>query len=258
MLLADLVATSNAVAATSSRVAKRDRIAELLTCADGEVALAVDYLTARPRQRRTGVGWRSLDNLPAPSPTGSLSLADVDSAFDALAAVAGSGSQARRRQIIDDLFAAATAEEQAFLRALLFGELRQGALDGVMLDAIGVAADVPQSTVRRAAMLSGSTSRTAEVALGAGGAGLEEIGLTVGSPVLPMLAGSAANVAEAMTAIRGPSNAGPVVVDAKVDGVRVQIHRDGDEVHIFTRTLDDVTARMPEIVQAARSAEAGK
>jgi len=247
--LTDLVTTSLAVAGTASRGAKRDLIAGLLARAGDDVGLAVDHLTATPRQRRTGVGWRSLATLPAAATEPSLSIRDVDAAFDEMAAVAGAGSGVRRREIVERLFGRATAEEQEFLRAVLFGELRQGALAGVMLDAIAVAANVPVAAVRRAAMLNGSPSRTAEIALADGTEGLAAVGLITGVAVSPMLAASAPDVATAMETVRGDSATTAVVVDAKVDGVRVQIHRDRDAVRIFTRSLDDITSRMPEVVR---------
>lgn len=251
MQLSALAATSDAVAEEPSRTAKRDHIADLLATAGDDVALAVEYLTARPRQRRTGVGWRSLDTLPEAAPTPALSLRDVDQAFDAMAGLTGPGSDGARRALVADLFARATADEQRLLRALLTGELRQGALDGVVEDAVARAAGVPLAAVRRAAMLSGSLSRTATIALTAGREGLAAVGLRVGTPLLPMLAGSAPSVAAALEITVGDDGRA-AIVDAKVDGVRVQVHRDGDDVRIFSRTLDDVTSRMPEIAARVR------
>ncbi len=250
MQLSELAATSDAVAAEASRTAKRDRIAALLAAAGDDVALAVEYLTARPRQRRTGVGWRALGTLPEPAQVPSLSLQDVDRAFEAMAALTGPGSDGARRALVAQLFGRATADEQRLLRAVLAGELRQGALAGVVEDAVARAAGVPLAAVRRAAMLSGSLSRTAVIALRDGVPGLATVGLRVGIPLQPMLAGSAPSIAAALEAT---GDGHRVAIDAKVDGVRVQIHRDGDRVHIFSRTLDDLTARMPEVVERVRA-----
>ena len=249
LVLTDLVATSTAIARTSSRLEKRSLIAALLGTAGDDVALAVDYLTASPRQRRTGVSYRTLGSLPEPAPVTSLTLRQVDAAFDALAAVQGSGAVAARAAIVGDLFGRASADEQAFLRALLIGELRQGALDGVVVDAVAHASGCPLAVVRRAAMLTGSVSRTAAVALGGGTSALEQITLTVGVGVLPMLAGSAPSIAAAVTQV---GDGASVWVDCKVDGIRAQIHKDGDVVRIFSRTLDDWTDRLPEVADAVR------
>ncbi len=253
MRLIDVVTTSQRVGATASRTAKRDLIAALVREAGDDVALVVDYLTAAPRQRRTGVGWRTLAELPPPAAAPSLTLRDVDTAFYALAGVAGAGSAAARRALVDGLFARATDAEQAFLRALLFAELRQGALGGVMLDAIAAAAGVPVAAVRRAAMLTGSPSATAVRAMRGGEEDLASVGLTVGVPVSPMLAASAGSV-QAAVDLTVDDRPGPFfAVDAKIDGFRIQIHRDGDDVRLFTRSLDEVTGRMPEVEAVVRA-----
>ncbi|WP_210479899.1 ATP-dependent DNA ligase [Naasia sp. SYSU D00948] len=254
MLLADVAATSSALAATPSRLRKRALIADLLrrTGAD-EVPVVARYLSGELRQRRTGLGWRSLASLPAPAPKPSLEVLAVDAAFDRMAALSGSGSSTARSALAAELFAAATAEEQRLLRGLVTGELRQGALDALLLDAVAEAAGVPADAVRRAAMLAGATEPVAEAALAAGSpegalAALSAFSLTVGRPVRPMLAASAPDVATAVAGFGGRE----VVVDAKLDGIRIQVHRDGDDVRVYTRSLDDITSRVPELVAAVR------
>ena len=246
MLLDDVVATSTDVGAASSRLAKIARIAELLTAADpGEVAVVVSWLSGELPQRQIGVGWAALRTLPAPAAEPSLSVADVDAAFTAIGAVAGKGSQARRAELIGDLFAAATEPEQVFLRRLLGGELRQGALAGVMADAVARAGGIPATAVRRAAMLGGDLPGVAAAALTGGAAALADFTLRVGRPVGPMLAQTSTGVGDALHRLGGEA-----VFEAKLDGARVQIHRSGDEVTVYTRSLDDVTARLPEVVEA--------
>lgn len=246
MLLDHVVVTSTDVGAASSRLAKIARIAELLTAADPrEVAVVVSWLSGELPQRQIGVGWAALRTLPAPAAEPSLSVADVDAAFTAIGAVAGKGSQARRAELIGDLFAAATEPEQVFLRRLLGGELRQGALAGVMADAVARAGGIPATAVRRAAMLGGDLPGVAAAALTGGAAALADFTLRVGRPVGPMLAQTSTGVGDALHRLGGEA-----VFEAKLDGARVQIHRSGDEVTVYTRSLDDVTARLPEVVEA--------
>lgn len=246
MLLDHVVVTSTDVGAASSRLAKIARIAELLTSADPrEVAVVVSWLSGELPQRQIGVGWAALRTLPAPAAEPSLSVADVDAAFSAIGALAGKGSQARRAELIGDLFAAATEPEQVFLRRLLGGELRQGALAGVMADAVATAGGIPAAAVRRAAMLGGDLPGVAAAALTGGAAALADFTLRVGRPVGPMLAQTSTGVGDALHRLGGEA-----VFEAKLDGARVQIHRSGDEVTVYTRSLDDVTARLPEVVEA--------
>nr|WP_218886003.1 ATP-dependent DNA ligase [Kineococcus aurantiacus] len=255
-MLADVVATSAAVAATRARTAKVAALAALLgrlDPADTELtAVVAAHLAGGLRQRRTGLGWRSLTELPVPATTPSLTVLDVDARFEAIAALAGAGSRGRREAAVGDLFAAATAQEQRWLRGVVTGELRQGALDALVQDAAARVAGVPAEDVRRAAMLAGSTVEAVVAALRGGAAELAGFGLRVGRPVLPMLAASATTVAEAVAGF-----AGPVAVDTKLDGVRVQVHRRGGEVRIATRTLEDVTARLPEVVQVVAQLPGG-
>ncbi|MGE3620361.1 MAG: ATP-dependent DNA ligase [Acidimicrobiia bacterium] len=249
MLLAEIVATSAAVGATRSRTAKVAALADLLARVEPEqVAVAVGFLVGEARQGRIGVGWaqvRDLDVAPAPVPA--VTVAEVDTALDRLAATTGAGSVGARRAVLQDLFGRATAAEGDFLRRLLLGEIRQGALAGLMADAVARAAGVPLALVRRAAMLSGDLGATAALARTGGAAGLEAVGLTVGRPVLPMLAATATDVADAL------DRTGPASVEWKLDGARVQVHRSGRDVAVFTRNLNEVTDRLPGIVSLARA-----
>jgi len=245
---ADLAATSAAVAATSGRRVKIELIAGALRqLAPDEIAAGAAYLAGELRQRQIGVGWASLRDLPPPAPVATLTVRDVDAALAEIGAQAGPGSQARRRERLVALFAAATDPEQRMLRGLLSGELRQGAQAGLLADAIAQAAAVPLAAVRRALLLAGDFKAIAVAALTGGAAALAEFRLAVGRPLAPMLAASAPTVDDALAGLGTP-----VVVDVKLDGVRIQVHRSGDEVAVFTRSLDDVTGRMPEVVAAAR------
>ncbi|GAA4496064.1 ATP-dependent DNA ligase [Actinoallomurus oryzae] len=245
VLLTDIAETSGAVAATSARLAKRELLADRLRrAAPDEVAIAVAYLSGELPQRQIGVGWAALRERPSPAAEATLTLAEVDAAFTTIGRVSGKGSVATRKALLAELFARATADEHGFLLRLLSGELRQGALDGVMADAIAAAAGVPAAEVRRAVMFRGSLGAVAEAALTSGREGLRAFGLEVGRPVKPMLAASAPSVEAAMEKVS------PAAVEWKLDGIRVQAHvRDG-EVRLFTRTLDDITARLPEAVEA--------
>jgi DNA ligase-1 len=245
---ADLVATSDAVASTRARLKKIDALASFLqSLSPEEVEPAVGFLTGEPRQGRVGIGWATMASLAAShSEEPTLTVGDIDQAVSEVQATTGAGSTTGRRTILADLFSRATPREADFLRRLFVGELRQGALAGVMTDAVASAAGVPVGAVRRAAMLSGDLGRTARVALTEGVAGLEAVGLTVLRPVLPMLAGTSPNVAEAL------AGTGEASVEWKLDGARIQAHRLGEEVRIFTRNLNDVTARLPGIAGAVR------
>jgi ATP-dependent DNA ligase I len=250
MHFAELVATSAAVAATRSRAEKIARLAELLArLAPDEVRAAVAFLSGELPNGRIGVGWstvaRAVDSASAASP--SLAIADIERFLDEVLATVGAGSAAQRARQIAAFFARATAAEAAFLTRLLVGELRQGALAGVMTDAIAQAARVPSASVRRAAMLCGDLALVARTALGDGEPGLAAIALEVGRPVLPMLASTAADPAAAL-AVTGAAS-----VEWKIDGARIQVHRSGETVRIFTRNLNDVTDRLPEVVAIARS-----
>jgi len=248
MQLADLVATSSALAATRSRKAKIGALADALRKAEPhEVETATSYLSGVLRQRRTGLGWRSFSELPPAASESSLTLSEVHETFEEISLVAGAGSRQARTALVERLFGAATPDEQDYLRRLAVGELRQGALDGLMLEAIAAAAEVPATSVRRASMLCGATLPVAVAALTGGEDALAGFGLEVGRPVRPMLASSAADLSSALDKL-GPG-AG-LAVDCKLDGIRVQVHKYDGEVRVFTRTLDDITDRLPEVVEA--------
>ena len=247
VLLAELVATSASVAATRSRKAKVTALAACLAAAgEDELEVVTSYLGGALRQRRTGLGWRSLAALPPPALQPTLRVLEVHAAFDRIAALAGAGSQSARQAAVAELFARATAAEQQWLRGLVTGEVRQGALDSLVQEALAVAAEVPLTAVRRAAMLAGSTVAIAGRAF-QGQAALDEVGLVVGRPVLPMLASSAGSVADALAKIGGPA-----AIDTKLDGIRIQVHRRGEGVVVATRTLEDITGRLPEVVDVVR------
>src|SRR5258708_33143609 len=286
VLLSDLVDVSAAVAGTSARGAKIEQIAALLReVPDGEVKVAVAFLSGEILQGQIGVGYAALGGLlriggadrdepglpeaPAVMPT--LSLTDVDVAFDAIGAIAGPGSQAERRRLLGEFFGRATDREREFLVRLLTGDLGQGALEGIMTDAVARAAGVPADEVRRAHQLGGWLPEVALAALGGPGPGdagpggdsgdagahgddpgvrralaaLRGFTLRVGRPVRPMLAASAPDIAAALERIS------PAAAEWKIDGIRIQVHRAGDQVAVFTPTLEDITARVPEIAEAA-------
>ncbi|MFZ3317909.1 MAG: ATP-dependent DNA ligase [Mycobacterium sp.] len=248
MLLMDVATTSVDVGGSASRLAKIARITELLGIAKSDptlVAIVVAWLSGELPQRQIGVGWAALRSVPPAAVQPSLTVIGVDATFSSIGAVSGKGSQTRRADLVAGLFASATEVEQTFLRRLLTGELRQGALAGVMADAVAAAAQIPASAVRRAAMLGGDLPAVAAAGLTGGAAALDAFTLRVGRPVGPMLAQTAAGVAEALERLGGTA-----VFEAKLDGARVQIHRAGDQVTVYTRSLDDVTARLPEVVEA--------
>jgi len=249
MLFGDIETALAAVTRTRSRLAKVEALAVVLCALEpDEIEPAVGLLTAAPRQGRLGVGWRTLSarggvHTDVPS----LTVGDVDAAFTRLVGAGGAGSSAVRSAVLDDLAARATADEWQLLVRIMTGELRTGALEGVLVDAIARAGDRDGALVRRAAMLSGDLGETARIVLTGSVDDLAAVGLVVGRGVQPMLASTAASVAEALQA------AGRASVEYKLDGARVQVHRDGDEVRVFTRTLADVTHRVPELVEVARS-----
>ncbi|MFN2518583.1 MAG: ATP-dependent DNA ligase [Jatrophihabitantaceae bacterium] len=249
MLLAELAAASAEVGATSARLVKVERLATLLRRAGPEeVPLVVSWLAGELPQRQIGVGWAALRTLPTPTDDPALAVLEVDAAFTAIGAVSGAGSQQRRAALLAQLFGSATAAEQVFLRRLLGGDLRQGALLGVMTDAVARAAGVPLARVRRAAMLCGNLPEVAAAVRAGGPGALDQFGLQVGRPVSPMLAQSASSITDALERLGGSA-----LLEAKLDGVRIQLHKSGDDVRIYTRTLDDVTDRLTEIVAAVRA-----
>jgi DNA ligase-1 len=247
MLLAEIAQASTDVAGTSSRLAKIGRLADCLArAAPEEVRPAVSYLSGVLPQGTIGVGWAALRELPPPAGKPSLELLEVDAALARIAEVRGAGSQARRREELESLFGRATEAEQAFLTGLLLGGLRQGALEGVMTEAVAKASGLPAPAVRRALMLSGDLGEVAEAALGGGADALSLFRLELLRPIQPMLAQTADDVREALGRAR------PAAIEWKLDGARIQAHRLGDEVRLFTRNLADITDRAPEVVERLR------
>ena len=246
---ASLVATSAAVAATSARSQKVALLADTIRSLDGgdEIRCGVSFLTGEPRQGKVGVGWASLSALSgrsaAPDDAASLSVREVDAAIGALATLGGPGSSRQRAELLTSLLERATRAEGDFLVRLLTGELRQGALAGVVTDAVAKAAGVPLGSVRRAAMLAGDLPKVAAIAMTEGIDGLVAVGLRPLQPVQPMLASTSGSVVEAMATVGGECS-----VEWKLDGARVQAHREGDEVRLFTRNLNDVTSRLGGVV----------
>jgi DNA ligase-1 len=249
VLFSQVVATSERIASTPARTVKIAELADLLRLLEpDEVQPTVGFLTGKARQGRMGIGWATLSSATAASaPEPTLTVADVDTVLDELCAVTGPGSVGARADALERLFARATAAEGDFLRRLIIGEIRQGALDGVMADAIAKAAEVPLATVRRATMLEGDLARVAAMALAGGIDDLTAVGLEVLRPVKPMLASTAADAATAVT------ECGLSSVEWKLDGARLQAHRSGNEVRLFTRSLRDVTDQLPAVVELLRS-----
>ncbi|MFD0542911.1 ATP-dependent DNA ligase [Streptomyces mexicanus] len=246
MLLARLAQVSREVAATSARSRKTALLAELFGQAEAEdVPVVIPYLAGRLPQGRLGVGWKVLGRRVPPAAEPTLTVREVDARLGELGKVSGPGAQAERARLVGELMGAATEDEQRFLLGLLTGEVRQGALDAVAVEGLARATGAPAAEVRRAVMLAGSLQTVAQALLADGPAALERFRLTVGRPVLPMLAHSASSVAEAVEKL------GACAVEEKLDGIRVQVHRDGGTVRIHTRTLDDITGRLPEVTAAA-------
>jgi DNA ligase-1 len=251
--LHDLVDTSRLVAATSSRREKVQLLAQLLKrLHPDEIEVAVGFLVGWPRQGKVGVGWAGLQQATPERFAGEavLDLLEVDRMLTALKQTTGSGSGAVRQTLLQGLFQRSLPEEHQFLSRLLMGELRQGALEGVMADAVAKAADLPAARVRRAVMLAGDLGRVAAAAVTEGEAGLDRFSVRLFQPVQPMLADSAETVAQALGIL------GRAALEFKLDGARVQVHRSGDQVTVYTRNLNDVTAAVPEIVDAVRALDA--
>ncbi len=253
VLLYDVAVASSALAATRSRLEKRDLLVAALQRAEADdLEIVVAYLAGELRQRRTGIGWAALGSLPQPAAEPTLTVTEVDAQLERLSRLNGPGSAAQRSTAVSTLFGRATESEQRLLRGLISGDLRQGALDAAMLDAVAAASKIPLASIRRAAMLRGATGPVAVAALTVGPDAVAAFGLTVGQPVRPMLAASAPDVAAAMT-----TSGSPASLDVKLDGIRIQVHRDGDQVRIFTRSLDDITSRLPEVCVVARALAPG-
>ncbi|SEG74851.1 DNA ligase-1 [Actinacidiphila yanglinensis] len=245
MLFAEVARVSREVARTSARSRKTELLAEFFRAAQPQpqdAPIAIAYLAGRLPQGRLGIGWAALRDRAEPAAEPSLTVRAVDAALTEVGAVSGQGAQAGRRALLQDLFGAATAPEQEYLLGLLTGEVRQGALDAAAVEGLAAATGARPADVRRAVMLAGALEPVAQALLDRGPQALAGFALTVGRPLLPMLAGAAKSVEEAVVRL------GACAVEEKLDGIRVQVHRDGEQVRIFTRTLEDVTARLPEIV----------
>ncbi len=249
MELADLVAATADVAATRARKEKTERLATLLrTATDDEIAVVVGLLAGDPHQGRIGVGWATVGAVEArPAAVGSLTVADLDHMLTAVAGTRGEGSHGAREALLVDFLGRATEAEADFVRRLLIGELRQGANAGIVTDAVAKASGVPAAALRRAVMLSGDLREAAAIARRGGRAGLDAVGLRVGRPVQPMLASTSPDVATAVAELGRASG------EWKLDGVRIQVPASSDEISIWTRNLNDVTDRLPEVVETIRS-----
>src|SRR5688572_2803284 len=246
MLLEEIARTSADVTATRARLAKVERLAACLSRLGAEeVPVAAAYLSGTLPQGTIGVGWASLRDLPPPATSATLQLLEVHAALERIRTASGKGSQAARRRELSDLFARATEVEGRFLIDLLQGELRQGALEGVMVDAVARAAGVSPGDLRRALMLAGDLGIVARAALAEGLDGLARFRLALLNPVQPMLAQTAEDLDQALSRVE------PAAVEWKLDGARIQVHRVGTDVRVFTRNLADVTGRVPELVEAA-------
>lgn len=246
MLLNDLVETSQRVGETRKRLAKIDMLADCLRRAGPDlIEIAVGFLTGEPRQGRIGIGPAALRKARPGSATGlpSLTVVEVDTTLTRIAGISGTGSGKARLQALNELLGRGTDAEQSFLMRLLIGELRHGALEGVMADAIAKAADIPAAEVRRASMLAGDLRAVAVVAFAQGAAGLAQFSIQLFRPVQPMLAQPAEDLAAALADLE---EAG---LEYKLDGARVQVHKSGDDIRVFTRRLNDVTAAVPEVVE---------
>jgi DNA ligase-1 len=249
MQLGELVSLVERVRQTSKKTGKVALIAEVLRPARGRDAeLVALYLTGTLPQGRIGFGWRTIENAKTEAaPEGEpLSLLDLDRRLGEVAGDKGAGSTERRTKVLRGVFARAQPEERRFLAALLLGEVRQGALDGLVQEAVAAAAGLPPRDVRQAAMFAPSLGEVARAALEEGAAGLCRFSLRLLQPVAPMLANAADDVEDALDRL------GEAAFEYKLDGARIQVHRAADEVRVFTRQLQDVTARVPEVVEWAR------
>jgi len=248
MLLSSVVDTSRRVADTTKRLEKIDLLARLIRqLSPQEIEIAVPYLSGQTRQGRIGVGYaavRDARNSHAASP--SLEIGDVDATLESITEISGSGSQQRRLELLQTMFSRATESEQQFLTGLLMGELRQGALEGIMVEAVAKASGLASDRVRRAAMMAGDMARVARAALEQGEAGLAQYDVQLFRPIQPMLAQSADDVPEALACI------GEAALEYKMDGARVQVHKSGGDVIVYSRSLKDVTAAVPELVELTR------
>ena len=252
MLFDQLVTTSSEVAATRSRLKKTSILTEFLSQLDAEELLvAVKFLCGELRQGKIGIGGatirKTLKALPRESDRPPLSIVQLDQTFSEIAGIKGSGSTKRRAERLEQLFLSTDDAGRSFLARLLMGEIRQGAVEGVMIESIAQTMELESKDVRRAAMLSGDLSRVAAVAKSEGAAGISEFSLELFRPVQPMLAEPSEDISAAIERL------GEAVLEYKLDGVRIQVHKDGDQVRVFTRHLKEVTSSVPEVVDLIRS-----
>src|SRR5271154_6415667 len=249
MLLAGVVETSRRVADTSKRLEKIGLLAALLRqLSPEEIEIVVQFLAGQVRQGRIGIGYAALrDARNSPAQAASLEVLEVDRILQSIAEASGSGSQRLRLEILQTMFVRATEPEQQFLTGLLMGELRQGALEGIMLEAVAKASGISSERVRRAAMLAGDIARVAHAAIEHGEAGLSQYDVQMFRPIQPMLAQSADVVPEALASI------GEAALEYKMDGARVQVHKSGDDVMVYSRSLKDVTLAVPDVVEVVRA-----
>jgi ATP-dependent DNA ligase I len=249
VLLGDLVQTSRRVAETRGRLAKIEQLATLLRRTDPEeIETAIAFLSGQPRQGRIGIGYATLQSARSvgAATVTALTLGAVDMLLQRLATTAGKGSTEVKQQLLRELFGRATADEQDFLIRLGVGELRQGALEGVLAEAVARAAAVEPDAVRRATMVAGDLGRVAHAALTQGAAGLAAFHVELFRPLQPMLAQAAADVQDALTRL------GEAAFEYKLDGARIQVHKRADRVSVYSRQLNDVTPAVPEVVAAVR------
>jgi len=254
MRLSDIVSTSRSVSETSARSDKIRRLAACLRRAEpDDLETAVALLSGAPRQGRIGLGPATLRAAvpPAAAPAPELTLAEIDAAFDRIARTSGAGSATDRTRQMSQLLARATQDEQDFLLRAVLGELRQGAVEGLMVEAVAQAAGVSIEEIRRARMVCGDLAAVAAVALREGRQGLAQMAIQLFRPLKPMLAQTAGDTGEALARL------GRSAFEYKLDGARIQIHKQGRDVRIFTRYLNDVTAAVPEIVEAVRGLAVG-
>jgi DNA ligase-1 len=248
MLLANIVEASRRVSETSKRLEKTALLADVLKqLTPEEIEPAVAYLSGAPRQGRMGIGYATLHgSMPEPSAAASLEILQVDRLFDQMAGVKGSGAEQRKRFLLGEIFRHATRQEQEFLFHLIGGELRQGALEGIMLDALAKATNLPLERIRRAAMMAGGSTAIAQAVFENGETGLAQFDIQLFRPVQPMLAQSADDVGAALAEL------GEAALEYKLDGARIQVHKSGDKVAVYSRAANDVTTAVPEVVAAVR------
>jgi DNA ligase-1 len=249
MLLAKVVEVSRQVAETSKRLEKTALLAALLQqLAPEEIEPAMAFLSGSLRQGRLGVGYATLHGaMPEPATAASLEILQLDRLFAQLAGVKGAGAEQRKRFVLDEIFRHSTREEQAFLFKLMGGELRQGALEGIMLEALAKATNLPADRIRRAAMMAGGSGAIAQAVFDKGEAGLAQFDIQLFRPVQPMLAQSAEDIRSAVEEL------GEAALEFKLDGARIQVHKSADRVVIYSRAANDVTVAVPEVVQAVRA-----